>query len=154
MRTIGIINGPNLNLLGTREPTLYGNQTLDEIEESLAERADLLGVTLTFFQSNHEGEIVDHLHRCRGLCNLLIINAGAFTHTSIAIRDAILGTGIPAIEVHLSNIYKREDFRKTSYLSDVAVGVICGFGPASYALALEAAADYLNRSSSTLSSPT
>lgn len=148
MKTIAIINGPNLNLLGTREPDLYGSQTLSDIDKILKKKASGLGIKLLSFQSNHEGEIVDYIQKSRRNVDLIMINAGAFTHTSIAIRDALLGTGIPAIEVHLSNIYKREDFRKHSYLSDIAVGVIAGFGALGYELALDAACNYLNHPSS------
>lgn len=145
MKKIAVINGPNLNLLGTREPELYGSQTLADIEITIAAQAKTLKRDLTCFQSNSEGEIITFIQSLAKRCDMLIVNAGALTHTSIGIRDAILGVGIPMIEVHLSNIYKREEFRRTSYLSDIAVGLIAGFGPKSYVLALEAANDYLRR---------
>lgn len=143
MKKIAVLNGPNLNLLGTREPDVYGSVTLAEIETRLKEKAKALHVDLTSFQSNAEGELIDYIQSARGKVDCIIINAAALTHTSIGIRDALLATAIPAIEVHLSNIYKREPFRRLSYLSDIAVGMIAGFGAKSYELALEAACDYL-----------
>jgi 3-dehydroquinate dehydratase-2 len=132
-----LLNGPNLNLLGLREPGLYGAQTLAQIEAALAERAGALGVELECFQSNHEGALVDRLHAARTAADGILINAGAYTHTSIALRDALLGVAIPFVELHLSNTHAREPFRHHSFLADRAVGVICGFGPTSYSLALE-----------------
>ena len=132
-----LLNGPNLNLLGLREPGLYGADTLEAIEAELARQADGLGVELECFQSNHEGALVDRIHAARGRVNGILINAGAFTHTSIALRDALLGVVIPYVELHLSNVHAREAFRHHSYLADKALGVICGFGPASYGLALQ-----------------
>ena len=132
-----LLNGPNLNLLGLREPGLYGADTLEAIEAELARQADGLGVELECFQSNHEGALVDRIHAARGRVNGILINAGAFTHTSIALRDALLGVAIPYVELHLSNVHAREAFRHHSYLADKALGVICGFGPASYGLALQ-----------------
>ena len=135
LKTITIINGPNLNLLGKREPHLYGAQSLADINAKLEEIAQKLGVALVFRQSNIEGELVDFIQAAEKSAGL-IINAGAYTHTSLALRDALLSVGLPFIEVHLSNLDKREEFRKTSYLSDLASGVIYGFGPDGYELAL------------------
>ncbi len=134
-----IINGPNLNLLGRREPALYGTRTLDDINNRITALAGELGVNVSFFQSNHEGELVQKIQDAMGVYQAIVINPGAYTHTSIALRDAILSTGIPTIEAHISNIYKREEFRKKSFISEVAVGQITGFGPDSYLLALRAA---------------
>ena len=132
-----LLNGPNLNLLGLREPGLYGAQTLAQIEADLGRQAGELGVELECFQSNHEGALIDRIHAARGGVDGILINAGAFTHTSIAIRDALLGVAIPFVELHLSNVHAREAFRHHSVLADKAIGVICGFGPASYGLALQ-----------------
>lgn len=132
-----LINGPNLNLLGLREPHIYGGQTLADISADLDGLAGELGVNLSHFQSNGEGEIVDRIHQAREKADCIIINAGAYTHTSIAIRDALCGVGIPFIEVHLSNVYARETFRHHSYLSDKAVGVIAGLGAFGYRAALQ-----------------
>ena len=142
-----VLNGPNLNLLGLREPGLYGSQTLEQIIADLLARSEELGVTLDTFQSNHEGALVDRIQAARGQCGGLLINAGAYTHTSIALRDALLAVDIPFVEVHLSNVHAREPFRHHSYLADKALGVICGFGPASYSLALEGLVDHLRASS-------
>jgi 3-dehydroquinate dehydratase-2 len=131
------LHGPNLNLLGTREPGLYGSATLDQINATLRERAASLGAAIDCFQSNHEGALVDRIHGARGTVDGILINAGAYTHTSIALRDALLAVAIPYVELHLSNTHAREPFRHHSYLADRAVGVICGFGPLSYGLALE-----------------
>lgn len=131
------LHGPNLNLLGTREPGLYGSASLDQIDAALRERAAELGAAIDCFQSNHEGALVDRIHQARGAVEGILINAGAYTHTSIALRDALLGVAIPYVELHLSNVHAREPFRHHSYLADRAVGVICGFGAASYRLALE-----------------
>ena len=132
-----LLNGPNLNLLGSREPGLYGAQTLEQIESALSQQAADLGVELQCFQSNHEGELVDRIHAARGQVDGILINAGALTHSSIALRDALLGVAIPFVELHLSNVHAREAFRHQSMLADKAIGVICGFGPASYGLALQ-----------------
>ena len=132
-----LLNGPNLNLLGQREPGLYGADTLEAIEQRLSAEAGDLGVALTCFQSNHEGALVDRIHQARGQVDGILINAGALTHTSIALRDALLGVAIPYVELHLSNVHAREAFRHHSYLGDKALGVISGFGPASYSLALQ-----------------
>ena len=134
-----VMNGPNLNLLGKREPDIYGSVTLDEINKRIAALAAELGVEVAFFQSNHEGELVQKIQEAMGVYQALVINPGAYTHTSVALRDAISSTGIPAVEAHISNIYKREEFRKHSYISGVAVGQITGFGQDSYLLALRAA---------------
>jgi len=138
MQKITVIHGPNLNLLGTREPEVYGTATLDEINRRLIELAAELGQELRILQSNSEGEIVSAIHAAGEWANGLIINAGAYTHTSLAIADAIQGVRLPAIEVHLSNVYAREAFRHHSFLSRVCVGQICGFGVHSYLLALRA----------------
>ncbi len=132
-----LLHGPNLNLLGTREPHLYGHQSLAQLDSDLRQRAQELGAALESFQSNHEGELVDRIHRARGECDGIVINAGAYTHTSIALRDALLGVAIPFVEVHLSNTHAREPFRHHSTLADRAIGVIAGFGPLSYRLGLE-----------------
>ena len=132
-----LLNGPNLNLLGQREPGLYGSQTLEGIEADLARQAADLGVTLECFQSNHEGVLIDRIQAARGRVDGILINAGAYTHTSIALRDALRGVAIPYVELHLSNVHAREPFRHHSYLADQALGVICGFGAASYGLALQ-----------------
>jgi len=134
-----VIHGPNLNLLGKREPDIYGAVTLEEINSHLALLARELGTDITFFQSNHEGELVQKIQDAMGTCQALVINPGAYTHTSVALRDAIASTGIPAVEVHLSNIYRREEFRHHSYISGVALGQITGFGVESYLLGLRAA---------------
>ncbi len=138
-----VLNGPNLNLLGARQPELYGAVSLKEIEKSLKQLASKLGVELEFFQSNSEGELVDKIQSALGKYQGILINAGAYTHTSIAIRDALLAVKIPFVEVHLSNIFQRESFRHHSFLSDLALGVICGFGARSYFLGLEALVEYL-----------
>ena len=149
MSKILVIHGPNLNMLGSREPQIYGSDTLDEIDLSLAQAARRNGIELKSFQSNIEGEIVGCIQQAiDNQFRFIIINPAAYTHTSIAIRDAFLATGIPFIEVHLSNVHAREQFRQHSYLSDIAVGVICGFGKNSYLLALEAAITHCNQSNS------
>lgn len=136
---VQVIHGPNLNLLGTREPDVYGSQTLEQINDALRNEAKELGIKARFYQSNSEGDLISAIHEAAGWADVLIINPGAYTHTSIAIRDAIVGCKIPAIEVHLSNVYAREDFRHHSYISPVALGVISGFGSRSYLMALRAA---------------
>ncbi len=140
-----LINGPNLNLVGKREPSIYGSQTLEDIEEELLNVASELDAKLNFFQSNSEGEMIDCIQKSVGSIDGILINAGAYTHTSIALRDALLGVAIPYVEVHLSNIYSREEFRHKSFLSDKALGMVCGFGPISYQLALEGIVSYLKR---------
>ena len=140
-----LINGPNLNLLGTRETEIYGKQTLDQIEKELIHKANQNRIKLECFQSNHEGKIVDKIHTSIGNVNGILINAGALTHTSIALRDALVGSNIPFIELHISNIFNREGFRKESYLTDKAIGIISGFGVYSYVLSLEAIMNYLKK---------
>lgn len=135
-----VLHGPNLNLLGRREPDVYGFLTLDEINSSISALARELGVDVSFVQSNHEGALVEEIHKASGRYDAIIINPGAYTHTSVAIRDAVAGVGVPTIEVHLSNIHGREEFRRRSYIAPVAVGQISGFGAESYLLALRAAA--------------
>jgi len=137
--TVHILNGPNLNLLGTREPGIYGAATLADIEALCRTAAAGHGLDVVFHQTNHEGVLVDQIQAARGAFGI-ILNAGAYTHTSVALRDAISATGVPTVEVHLSNVFAREDFRHHSYLSPVARGVICGFGPQSYVLGLAALA--------------
>jgi 3-dehydroquinate dehydratase-2 len=140
MKTILLLNGPNLNLLGTREPEVYGRQTLRDIEESLVRLGEEAGCRIACFQSNAEHALIERIHEAfRDQVDFILINPGAFTHTSIALRDAFLATRIAFIEVHLSNVHAREPFRRHSYLSDIATGVICGLGAQGYALALEAA---------------
>jgi 3-dehydroquinate dehydratase-2 len=140
MASILVLHGPNLNLLGTREPEIYGTATLADIDRTLTQQAHAAGHQLQTFQSNAEHELIDRVHRAKPEGSaFILINPGAFTHTSIALRDALLGVQIPFIELHLSNVHAREPFRRHSYLSDVAVGVICGFGAKSYELALQAA---------------
>ena len=138
--TIFVLNGPNLNLLGTREPRIYGNQTLTDISANLERRAKALKLELDVRQSNHEGELVDWLHEALAKASAVIINGGGYAHTSIAIRDAVAALPIPVIEVHMSNVYAREHFRRQSMIAQVARGSIAGFGALSYVLALDAAA--------------
>ncbi len=140
-----LINGPNLNLVGQREPSIYGSQTLEDIQEELLNLAKKLDTKLQFFQSNSEGEMIDCIQKSVGSIDGILINAGAYTHTSIALRDALLGVAIPYVEVHLSNIYSREEFRHKSFLSDKALGMVCGFGPISYQLALQGIVSYLKK---------
>ncbi|MBB3012532.1 type II 3-dehydroquinate dehydratase [Cupriavidus alkaliphilus] len=137
-RKVLVLHGPNLNLLGTREPETYGHTTLADIDAALAERASKSGASLETFQSNHEGALVDRIHAARAEgVEFIIINPAAYTHTSVALRDALAGVAIPFIEVHLSNVHRRESFRHHSYFSDVAVGVVCGLGWQGYLLALD-----------------
>jgi 3-dehydroquinate dehydratase-2 len=133
------LNGPNLNLLGTREPGIYGQTTLADIEAKVRQRATLVNAEVEFKQSNHEGELVTWIQQAKGQFDVIILNAGAYTHTSVAIRDAISAIGVPTIEIHLSNVHAREEFRHRSYLSQVCVGQITGFGAHSYVLAVDAA---------------
>ena len=140
-----IINGPNLNLVGKREPSIYGSQTLEDIQEDLLTLASELDAKLKFFQSNSEGEMIDCIQNSVGSIEGILINAGAYTHTSIALRDALLGVAIPYVEVHLSNIYSREEFRHKSFLSEKALGMVCGFGANSYHVALQGIVAYLKR---------
>ncbi|HVA77323.1 MAG TPA: type II 3-dehydroquinate dehydratase [Candidatus Binataceae bacterium] len=134
-----VIHGPNLNLLGTREPDIYGTTTLKDIDRELKRLGAELGIAVTAFQSNSEGAIVDRIQQARGRADVILINPGAYTHTSVAIRDALSAVGLPAVEVHLSNVYRRERFRHRSMIADIVVGRIMGFGAASYYLALRAA---------------
>ncbi len=138
------LNGPNLNLLGTREPGVYGRTTLPEIEARVRERASRLGVEVELRQTNSETQLIDWVQQARGSWEVVVLNAAAYTHTSIALRDAISAVGIPVIEVHLSNIHAREEFRHHSMIAAVCVGQICGFGAGSYDLALEAAVNVIN----------
>lgn len=138
MTSMLIVNGPNLNLLGQREPEIYGSANLEVIEGHCRKHADALGVQVEFLQSNHEGQLVDFIQAAPDTHEGLILNAAAYSHTSVALVDAIKAIDIPVIEVHMSNIYNREPFRKHSYISPVAVGVICGFGPNVYLLAMDA----------------
>ncbi len=147
MASLLVLHGPNLNLLGTREPDVYGTTTLDQINADLSDRAGTLGNRLEFYQSNAEHELIERIHQAqRDKVDLIIINPGALTHTSIALRDALLGVAIPFIEVHISNVFAREEFRRHSFLSDVAVGVISGLGVQGYRLALDAAQQVLGES--------
>ncbi|QPC44743.1 type II 3-dehydroquinate dehydratase [Kaustia mangrovi] len=139
-RTVFILNGPNLNLLGRREPATYGAETLDDIAGRCRRRADALGLEVDFRQTNAEGTLVDWIHEAGDKAFAAILNAGAYTHTSVAIHDAIRAVALPVIEVHLSNIHNRESFRHVSYIAPVARGIICGLGPVGYELALEALA--------------
>ena len=143
--TILVLNGPNLNLLGVREPSIYGRETLADIEEACLERAVDLGLSVEFRQSNHEGQLIDWIQEARESADGIILNAAALTHTSVALLDALRTAELPVVEVHLSNIYRREPFRHHSYVSAAATGIICGFGPHGYVLALEAMAQLLAR---------
>lgn len=144
MRRLLVLHGPNLNLLGTREPEVYGRVTLSEIDQALQARAKEAGVELATFQSNHEGQLVDRVQAARGEgVEFVLINPAAYTHTSVAVRDALAGVGIPFVEIHLSNVHRREPFRHHSYFSDLAEGVICGLGWKGYLYALEFALERL-----------
>ncbi|SDJ08415.1 3-dehydroquinate dehydratase [Pseudomonas delhiensis] len=132
-----ILNGPNLNLLGTREPATYGHETLADVEALCHARANELGLQVDFKQTNHEGQLIDWIHEARGRCAGIVINPAAWTHTSVAIRDALAAVELPVIEVHLSNVHKREEFRHHSFVSGIAVGVLAGFGSNGYRLALD-----------------
>ena len=140
-----VLHGPNLNLLGTREPEIYGGTTLAEVDQKLLDRAAQAGAELKTFQSNHEGALIDRIHAARGDTDFIVINPAELTHTSVALRDALSGVDIPFIEVHLSNVHRREAYRHTSYFSDVAVGVICGLGWQGYLYAVDHALAQLNR---------
>jgi len=144
-----VLNGPNLNMLGTREPQIYGTDTLDDIEAACHERAESLGLTVDFRQSNREGDLVTWTQDARSVHDGIIINAGAYSHTSIAIHDALLSADLPVIEVHLSNIFRREAFRHHSYVSFAAQGIICGLGPQGYLLAIDAMARILDDTGAT-----
>lgn len=146
MLSLLVLHGPNLNLLGQREPGIYGSATLASITQQLERTAETLQVKLSSFQSNHEGALVDAIHAALEQHQGILINAGAYTHTSVAIRDAIAAVAIPTVEVHLSNLYRRETFRHHSYIAPVAIGQISGFGADSYRLGLEALVHYLNHS--------
>lgn len=141
-----VLHGPNLNMLGQREPQIYGRTTLADIDAMLVSLGKELGVEVETFQSNIEGELVTKIQQARGQCAALIMNAGAYTHTSVALLDAVLASDLPFVEVHLSNLYKREEFRHHSYLTRAAVGQICGFGADSYLLGLRAAAGIIKKS--------
>ncbi|KAI5246631.1 3-dehydroquinate dehydratase [Aureobasidium subglaciale] len=136
-KSILIINGPNLNLLGTREPHIYGSETLKDVENSAQQQGSDLDLKIATFQSNHEGHIIDRIHEARGDCDYIVINPGALTHTSVGIRDALGGVAIPFVEVHISNVHAREEFRHKSFLSDKAVAVICGLGTYGYTAAID-----------------
>ncbi len=141
-----VLHGPNLNLLGQREPQIYGRTTLADIDAMLVTLGKELAIDVETFQSNIEGELVTKIQQARGRCAALIMNAGAYTHTSVALLDAVLASDLPLVEVHLSNLYKREEFRHHSYLARAAVGQICGFGADSYVLGLRAAAGIIKKS--------
>lgn len=148
MARILVLHGPNLNLLGTREPEVYGRVALSDIDSRLQQQASAAGHQLEAVQSNAEHELMDHVHRAsRDGVSFIIINPAAFTHTSVALRDALLGVDIPCIEVHLSNVFRREEFRQRSYFSDICIGVISGLGAQGYELALQAAIAHLSKSS-------
>ena len=144
IKKIVVIHGPNLNLLGTRETSIYGEQTLERINQQLTTFAQAQQTELEFFQSNHEGAIIDRIQEARHKVNAILINPAAYTHTSIAIRDAIAAVSLPTVEVHLSNIHAREEFRHTSFIAPVCVGQISGFGAQSYLLGLQALISFLN----------
>ena len=135
--TVVVLNGPNLNLLGEREPDVYGHDTLADVEALCRKAASLAGLAVDFRQSNHEGVLIDAIHELRHQAVGFVVNAGAYTHTSIALRDALATVSVPVFEVHLSNVHAREEFRRTSYLADVATAVVAGLGPASYTAAVE-----------------
>lgn len=143
--SVGVLHGPNLNLLGQREPALYGRDDLETINRGIAQRASELGVEIAFFQSNVEGELVDWIQQIGGRCDGLLVNAAAYTHTSVALRDALSAVDVPFVEVHLTNVFAREPFRHHSFLSDIAVGLVVGFGADSYLLALDGIVAYLRR---------
>jgi 3-dehydroquinate dehydratase-2 len=142
-KSILLINGPNLNLLGTREPSIYGSTTLPDVISSAETQCSSLSITFAHIQSNHEGVIIDRIHEARGNIDAIVINPGAFTHTSVAIRDALAGVDIPFVEVHISNVHKREAFRHHSYLSNKAEAVICGLGVYGYEAAITYCAKYV-----------
>jgi 3-dehydroquinate dehydratase-2 len=140
---IAVLNGPNLNLLGVRQPELYGRATLDDVEALCAETAEQVGLAIDFRQTNGEGELISWVQECRGRAAGIIINPGGYTHTSVALMDALLAVALPTIELHVSNIHRREEFRRRSYVSRAATGVICGLGVRGYAVALVAMADLI-----------
>ncbi len=143
MHSVLVLNGPNLNLLGTRQPEVYGHTTLSMLEEMCVAHGDSIGLRVHCAQSNHEGALIDAIHAARGTHDGIVLNAGAYTHTSVAIHDAIAAVQLPVVEVHMSNIHAREPFRHTSFVAPVAVGQICGFGVQSYVLALNALVNHL-----------
>tara|TARA_R110002020_G_scaffold137966_1_gene307705 strand:+ start:639 stop:1079 length:441 start_codon:yes stop_codon:yes gene_type:complete len=143
MPSVLILNGPNLNLLGTRQPEVYGTTTLADVEQQSVLHGKTLGFEITCFQSNHEGALIDQIHAARQTYDAIVLNAGAYTHTSVALMDAIASVDLPVVEVHLSNIHARESFRHHSYIAPVAIGQICGFGLKGYILALDAISDHL-----------
>ncbi|PIE15234.1 MAG: type II 3-dehydroquinate dehydratase [Rhodobacterales bacterium] len=145
MKSLLILNGPNLNLLGQRQPDVYGKTTLQQVETTCQILAERIGCQVAFLQSNHEGALVDAIHAARGKFDGIILNAGAYTHTSVALMDAIASVELPVCELHLSNIHAREPFRHKSYIAPVAIGQICGFGPMGYELAIHAMMAYLER---------
>ncbi len=142
-RTVLVLNGPNLNMLGTREPATYGHETLADIAELCRRTGSALDLSVEFEQTNHEGQLIDWIHQARGRCAAIVINPGAWTHTSVAIRDALVASELPVIEVHLSNVHKREEFRHHSYVSGIAVAVLAGFGSNGYRMAVEHVAHLL-----------
>lgn len=146
---ISILNGPNLNMLGTRQPEVYGRESLADVETLCRAHAVRLGLEIEFRQSNHEGDLVTWIQECRGRAAGIVINAGAYTHTSVAVLDALLAAEVPAVEVHLSNIHQRDPFRHHSYVAKAAKGMICGFGSHGYVLALDALARLIKGSSQT-----
>ena len=143
-KSILVLNGPNLNLLGTRQPDVYGSTTLADVEAMCADKAQALGIDIEFRQSNHEGTLVDWIHEAKGRHHAILINAGAYTHTSIALHDAIASVELPVAEVHISNIHKREEFRHLSYISKVSLGMICGFGTYGYLMGIDALVNHLS----------
>lgn len=143
MQKILVLNGPNINLLGTRQPEVYGRTTLKMVEDLCVKHGATIGLEVSHFQSNHEGALIDAIHQARGIHAGLVLNAGAYTHTSIALMDAISSVEIPVVEVHLSNIHAREAFRHKSYIASVALGQVCGFGAQSYVMALDALSAHL-----------
>ena len=138
MKSVLILNGPNLNLLGTRQPEVYGAETLAMVEEACRAHGAAAGIEVSCFQSNHEGALLDQIHAAKGVHIGIVLNAGAYTHTSVALMDAIYSVEVPTVEVHLSNIHARESFRHTSYISRAAIGQICGFGSFGYLMAIDA----------------
>jgi len=146
-KSILVLNGPNLNLLGTRQPDIYGSKTLVDLQAECVEKGEALGYRIDFRQSNSEGTLVDWIHEARNRYAGVVLNAGAYTHTSIALMDAIASVGVPVVEVHISNIHQREDFRNVSYISKTAMGMICGFGIYGYSMALDALVNHLRHQS-------